>query len=99
MEKLPTSLAEKIYDVLTRYADAKPTYEEKESFVFHFGVLKNKSNHYTLTCIDDSPRSFHRTRDGLFLKGKGANRVNIILKKLAEEFGIIEPSNAVSSSN
>jgi len=40
MDKLPTRLAEQIYDVLTRYADAKPTYEEKESFVFHFGVLK-----------------------------------------------------------
>lgn len=99
MEKIPTVLAEKIYDVLTRYADAKPTYEEKESFVYHFGVLKNKSNHYNLTCIDDSPRSFHKTKDGLFLKGKGAGRVNVIIKKLASEFGIGESTNAVSSTN
>lgn len=85
--KIPTLMAEKIYSVLQRYADASPDYYMKEAFVFHYGVLKDKSNRFELTCMDDAKRTFYCNDDfELYLIGKGANAVNAILEKIKSEF-------------
>jgi hypothetical protein len=86
MKKMPTSVAEKVYDVLMRFAEASPNHYERESFIFHFGVLEDKSNQYTLTCMDDKPRVFTCKKDGaMWITGKGDTKVNPILYRIGEE--------------
>ncbi len=85
--KLPTKIAEDVYSVLQRFADADPDYYMREAFIFHFGVLKDKSNRFELTCMDGAKRTFYCNEDGeMKLLGKGANRVNQILEKITKEF-------------
>lgn len=88
MKKMPTALAEKIYGLLVRYAEAHPDYVERESFVYHFGVCPDTQNEYKLNCLDGGSRSFYCFDDKMFLSGKGAGKVNSIISKiLSEEFG------------
>jgi hypothetical protein len=86
MKKLPTAIAEKVYEVLTKFAEASQNYYDRESFIYHFGVVSNTSNSYNLVCMDDSRRVFTCTRDGrMWVDGKGSSRVNAILRKISKE--------------
>ena len=83
MKKLPTHIAEKVYSVLVKFADAKSVYYSREEFIFHFGVVPNTSDRFKLNCLDDAARSFVCKRDGqMWLEGKGSERVNGILRKI-----------------
>lgn len=87
MRKLPTRLAEKIYCVLMRFAEARPDYYSREEFIFHFGVTSDTSDRFNLSCMDEAKRTFVCKRDGtMWLEGKGAARVNSILIKIKEDF-------------
>ncbi len=86
MKKLPTAIAEKVYEVLTKFAEVSQNYYDRESFVYHFGVVSNTSNSYNLVCMDHSRRVFTCTRDGsMWVDGKGSGRVNSILRKISKE--------------
>ena len=85
MKKMPTALAETIYGLLTRYAEAHPDYHQRESFIYHFGVCSHTQPEYKLTCLDGASRSFFCFDDGMFLRGKGEGKVNSILRKILEE--------------
>jgi hypothetical protein len=86
MKKMPTSIAENVYRVLTRYADAKSDYYSSEEFIFHFGVVHDTSDSFKLTCMDDSPRTFVCKENGdMWLIGKGSDRANPILRKISRE--------------
>ncbi len=83
---MPTKVAERVYDVLCKFAEASPSYYEKETFVFHFGVLNETSSTYNLTCMDDAKRTFHCSNTGkMKVEGNGTSRVNGILWKMSEE--------------
>ncbi len=83
---LPTATAEKVYDVLMKHAEASPNYYKKELFIYQFGVLAGKRNKMKIACIDGKRRYFVcSNKDSMILEGPGANRVNPILKKLAEQ--------------
>jgi hypothetical protein len=86
MKRMPTRTAEKVYDVLCKFAQAEPAYYQRESFIFHYGVLSDKSPEYRLSCMDDGIRTFHCTTNGnMWVEGTAAGRANSILKKIAEE--------------
>lgn len=86
---MPTKVAERVYDVLCKFAEANPSYYEKETFVFHFGVLKDTSSNYTLNCMDDAKRTFSCSTTGkMKVEGKATSRVNGILWKMSEELAI-----------
>lgn len=86
MKRMPTKTAEQVYDVLCKFANANPNHYEKESFVYHFGVLSDKSAEYRLSCFDDRIRTFHCTVNGnMWVDGVATGRANSILKKIAEE--------------
>ena len=91
MKKLPTAIAEKVYRVLTKFAEAKSDFYSREEFIFHFGVIQNTSDRFRLSCMDDSPRTFVCKEDGrMWLEGKGRERVNPILHKIAEEVSLLK---------
>lgn len=86
MKRLPTKMAEQVYDVLCKFADASSNRYEKETFVYHFGVLSGKSAEYKLVCNDDRIRTFHCTTNGnMWVDGVSTGRANAILKKISEE--------------
>ena len=86
MKHMATKTSEKVYEVLTRFAEANSNYYQKESFVYHFGVVNGTANKYKLTCIDGGIRHFICNNDGDFwVDGTGAGKVNAILRKIAEE--------------
>ena len=86
MKKMPTWLAEKVYDVLVKFAEASHKHYDRESFIYHFGVVSGTADEYRLSCLDDSTRTFTCTKDGqMWLEGKGSNRVNAILEKLSTD--------------
>lgn len=86
MSKMPSTAAEKIYDVLIRYAEASPDYYDKEHFVYHFAVISNLPNTFKLECIDSRPRTFIREENSYKLIGKGDNKVNSIVKQILKEY-------------
>lgn len=86
MKRMPTRLAEKVYEVLCKFAQAESTYWERESFVFHYGVIAEASSDYKLSCMDDGQRVFHCTTNGnMWVEGTSTSRANSILRKMAEE--------------
>lgn len=86
MKKLPTHIAEKVYNVLTKFAEAKSDYYSRETFIFHYGVIRDTSDAFKLSCMDDSPRTFVCKEDGrMWLDGKGGDRVNPILRRISKE--------------
>jgi hypothetical protein len=86
MKHMATRTAEKVYDVLTRFADASSNYFERESFIYHFGVVNNTANKYKLSCMDDAVRHFICNKNGEFwVDGNKTGKVNAILRKIAEE--------------
>ena len=86
MQKLPTNIAEKVYDVLTKFAEAKPDYYSREVFIFHFGVIHDTSDSFKFECMDDAQRTFTCRNNGtMWLDGKGSDRVNAILRKISSE--------------
>ena len=98
---MPTRTAERVYDVLCRFADADPSYYEKETFIFHFGVLSTTSSSYKLNCINDAQRTFHCSTAGkMRVEGSNAGRVNGILWKMSEELMLKNVElNEISSTN
>lgn len=83
---MPTKMAENVYDVLCKFAEANPNYYERETFIFHFGVLSDTSKEYQLTCMDGSRRSFYVSDSGkMKVDGVGSSRVNGILWKMSNE--------------
>lgn len=100
MQKMPTRTAEKVYDVLCKFAEASPNYYEKETFVFHFGVLSTTQSKYKLNCMDDAQRSFICTDEGrMWVDGSNAGKVNSILRKISEEMVSQRIEDEVPSSN
>jgi len=86
MKKMPTKTAERVYDVLCKFAETNPSYYEKETFVFHFGVLSETSSSYNLNCMDGAKRIFQCSNTGkMKVDGVGSSRVNGILWKMSEE--------------
>ena len=86
MKKLPTRFAEKVYEVLCKFANADPSHLEKEAFVFHHGVFNDKSPEYFLTCTDDAKRVFKQGVDGeMWVEGSSTSTVNSILRRMTEE--------------
>lgn len=85
MKRLPTKTAEKVYDILCKFAEASPDHYEKETFIFHYGVLEDKSSTYNLTCMDGAKRSFYCNNGKMKVDGQGSARVNSILWKVSEE--------------
>ena len=84
---MPSTAAEKIYDVLIRYAEASPNHYDKEHFVYHFGVISNPElpDSFELNCIDSRPRTFLKEGNLFKLIGKGNNKVNSIVQKILED--------------
>jgi hypothetical protein len=88
MKHMATKTSEKVYDVLVRFAEAASNYYQKESFVYHFGVVHGTANKYKLTCMDGGIRHFICNNDGDFwVDGTKTGKVNAILRKIAEEAG------------
>jgi hypothetical protein len=86
MKKMPTKISEQVYEILCKFADVDSNYYEKETFVYHFGVLSDKDSKYILTCKDDRRRVFHCTQNGnMWVEGASTGRANSILKKFSEE--------------
>jgi hypothetical protein len=86
MKKMPTKVAERVYDVLCKFAEANPSHYEKETFIFHFGVLNTTSSNYKLNCMDDAQRTFYCSSTGkMKLDGKNSSKANGILWKMSEE--------------
>ena len=85
MSRMPSIAAEKIYDVLIRYAEASSNYYDKEHFVYHFSVIIDLPNTFNLICIDSKPRSFIREGESYKLIGNGNNKVNSIVKKILSD--------------
>jgi len=88
MSKMPSTAAEKIYDVLIRYAEASPKYYDKEHFIYHFGVINKPElpNTFKLECIDSRPRTFLKEDGSFKLIGKGDNKVNAIIKSILKDY-------------
>jgi hypothetical protein len=101
MKKMPTKTAERVYDVLCKFAEANPNHYEKETFVFHFGVLSTTSSSYKLNCMDDAQRTFHCNPTGkMRVEGSNAGKVNGILWKMSEELMSKNVElNEISSTN
>lgn len=100
MKRMPTRTSEKVYDVLCKFAEASPNHYEKETFVFHFGVLSTTSSKYKLNCMDDAQRSFICNDEGkMWVDGSNAGRVNSILRKISEEMVSQRVSDEVQRSN
>jgi hypothetical protein len=101
MKRMPTRTAEKVYDVLCKFADASPSYHERETFIFHFGVLSTTSSDYKLNCMDDAQRTFHCSYAGrMWVDGSNSGRVNSILRKISEEMILQKNINSeIQSSN
>ncbi len=98
---MPTKVAERVYDVLCKFAEANPNHYEKETFIFHFGVLSTTSSTYKLNCMDDAQRTFHCSSTGkMRVDGTNSGKVNGILWKMSEELMSkhIEP-DAISSTD
>jgi hypothetical protein len=88
---MPTNMAERVYDVLCKFAEANPSYYEKETFVFHFGVLSTTSSNYQLNCMDDAQRTFSCSSNGrMWVDGTNTSRVNSILRKMSEELTLLK---------
>lgn len=85
MERLPGASADRIYKVLTQYAEASPKYYDKELFAHLFGVIRYGPKRYKLKCMDDKARYFHR-KDGSFeYSGPRESLINTIIKKIIDE--------------
>lgn len=85
MDRLPGSSADRIYDVLTRYAEASPSYYDRELFCHLFGVLEYGTDRYQLNCIDDKSRFFVR-EDGVFKYiGHKEKMINSVIKSIINE--------------
>lgn len=86
MKRMPTRFAEKVYDVLCKFAQAESNYWERESFIFHYGVIQNSESSYKLSCMDDGQRVFHCTTNGnMWVEGTSTSKANAILRKISEE--------------
>lgn len=85
MSRMPTRAAEKIYDVLVKYAEARSDYYNKEAFVYHFGVKQEYPGEFILDCMDSKWRKFVKSQGEYRMIGPGANRINNITKKILEE--------------
>jgi hypothetical protein len=97
MKRLPTKFAEKVYDLLCKFAEANSNYYEREAFIYHYGVLSDKSSQYTLNCMDDSKRIFNCSLNGrMWVDGVNTGKINKILNKVAEEISF--ESNEVQHS-
>jgi hypothetical protein len=79
MDRLPTKVAEDIYDVLVKYAEVDSDYYHRELFVYHFG-LKRGMKSFSLHCMDGKNRWFVRENEEYKLVGKGENKVNSIIR-------------------
>ena len=85
MNRLPTKVAEDIYYILQRYAEASPVYYDREGFIYSFAVIPNPPNRFDLTCMDDKSRTFVKNGDVYTLEGKGDSKVNTIIKKIISD--------------
>jgi hypothetical protein len=93
MERLPTKIAEDIYSILQRYAEASSRYYDREGFIYSFGVIKNPPKRFKIRCMDDSPRWFMKSDDGYSMTGKGSNRVNRMIQSLLSNLNIDNNGN------
>lgn len=86
MKKLPTQVAEKVYDILMKFAEARQDYYSREEFIFHFGVVSGTSDSFNLSCMDGSPRTFIcKGVSQMKMIGKGSDRINPMLRRLIRQ--------------
>jgi len=95
MERLPGSSADRIYNVLSKYAEASPRYYDKELFAHLFSVISYGPKRYKLRCMDDKARYFCRVDGGFNYEGPRSEFINSIIRKIIEE----ELKNAVQSTS
>ena len=83
MKKLTTKQAERVYDALQAYADISPSPIDREEFMYHFSVLSNTSDRFTLKTADEVNRTLVYFPNGsVRLEGKGSARVNPVIEKI-----------------
>lgn len=82
MIKLKTKIAEEIYSVLEKYAEASNRYYDREGFIYCFSVVPNTPSSFNLECMDGNVRTMHYDGKEMMMLGKGSDRVNSIIKKL-----------------
>jgi hypothetical protein len=82
MTRLKTKIAEQIYSVLEKYAEASNKYYDREGFIFCFGVIPDAPSSFELECMDGKSRSIQYDGSEMIMIGKGADRVNSIIKKI-----------------
>jgi hypothetical protein len=83
MKWMKTEIAEKAYALLVKYANADPSYYQKEGFIFHFGVIKGTRPFFKLKCLDNEPRKFIIKEDKYIVHGKGTSKLNAILNEVS----------------
>lgn len=97
MNRLPGESADRIYRVLTRYAEASPKHYSKELFAYLFGVIRYGPRRYRLRCMDDRSRYFMRVDGGFKYSGPREDFINTIIKKIIEEE--LEKTGGISSAH
>lgn len=84
MKKITTKVAEEIYSVLTKYAEASSNHYDREGFIYTFAVVPNPIDSFELNCMDGKKRSI--VKDGTYVKlnGPGDSKVNSIIKHIID---------------
>ena len=85
MNRLPGSSADRIYDVLTKYAEASPSYYDRELFCHLFGVLEYDTERYRINCIDDKTRYFVKEGKEFKYIGDREKMINSVIKSIINE--------------
>lgn len=85
MDRLPGLSADRIYSVLSKYAEASPRYYDKELFAHLFSVISYGPKRFKIRCMDDSARFFCRIDGGFKYEGPREAFINSIIRKIIEE--------------
>jgi len=96
MDRLPGASADRIYGVLTKYAEASPNYYDKELFAHLFSVIRYGPKKYRLKCMDDKSRFFIKSNGEFKYSGPREDFLNSIIRKIIEEE--VEKRNGVSNT-
>jgi hypothetical protein len=88
MEKIPSKIAEAIYDTMVKFAEVSPKYFSRERFIYHFAVTPNMSSKLRLNTMDSRPRVFSSLNGTFRMSGKGETKVNPIISKLIEGYKV-----------
>jgi len=82
MERIPTKIAEDIYAVLERYANASPKHYDREGFIYSFGVIANPPSRFNINCLDGKIRTFIKNGKDYSIEGYDEYKINAIIKNI-----------------